>query len=89
MNLYSQPNFNLGTLGSVSDGKSTMIYHLTGIKTQKHSSEKHRNITIKPGYANLKIWFCEECNNYESSASDQNEVKCNPVVLNVENTVIR
>jgi translation initiation factor 2 subunit 3 len=76
MNLYSQPNFNLGTLGSVSDGKSTMIYHLTGIKTQKHSSEKHRNITIKPGYANLKIWFCEECNNYESSASDQNEVKC-------------
>jgi translation initiation factor 2 subunit 3 len=76
MNLYSQPNFNLGTLGSVSDGKSTMIYQLTGIKTQKHSSEKHRNITIKPGYANLKIWFCEECNNYESSASDQNEVSC-------------
>ena len=76
MNLQSQPNFNLGTLGSVSDGKSTMIYQLTGIKTQKHSSEKHRNITIKPGYANLKIWFCVECNNYESSASDQNEVKC-------------
>jgi translation initiation factor 2 subunit 3 len=76
MNLNSQPNFNLGTLGSVSDGKSTMIYQLTGIKTQKHSSEKHRNITIKPGYANLKIWFCVECNNYESSASNQYEVNC-------------
>ena len=76
MNLHNQPNFNLGTLGSVSDGKSTMIYQLTGIKTQKHSSEKHRNITIKPGYANLKIWFCEDCNNYESSSSDQKEIKC-------------
>ena len=76
MNLNNQPNFNLGTLGSVSDGKSTMIYQLTGVKTQKHSSEKHRNITIKPGYANLKIWFCNECNNYESSASNQNEIKC-------------
>lgn len=76
MNLNNQPSFNLGTLGSVSDGKSTMIYQLTGVKTQKHSSEKHRNITIKPGYANLKIWFCNECNNYESSASNQNEMKC-------------
>ena len=76
MDLNSQPNCNLGTLGSVSDGKSTMIYQLTGIKTQKHSSEKHRNITIKPGYANLKIWFCGSCNNYESSTSNQNETKC-------------
>ena len=76
MDINIQPNFNLGTLGSVSDGKSTMIYQLTGIKTQKHSSEKHRNITIKPGYANLKIWFCNNCNNYESSSSNQNEMKC-------------
>ena len=43
-------------LGSVSDGKSTCVRELTGIKTQRHSSEKTRNITIKPGYANLKIW---------------------------------
>ena len=76
MELNNQPSFNLGTLGSVSDGKSTMIYQLTGIKTQKHSSEKHRNITIKPGYANLKIWYCNECNNYDSSASDNYEIQC-------------
>ena len=69
MDLNYQPRINIGTLGSVSDGKSTMIYQLTGIKTQKHSSEKQRNITIKPGYANLKIWLCGTCNNYESSSS--------------------
>jgi len=51
-----QPIFNIGCLGSVSDGKSTMVYQLTGTKTQRHSNEKIRNITIKPGYANLKIW---------------------------------
>ena len=75
MNLNYQPNMNIGTLGSVSDGKSTMIYQLTGIKTQKHSSEKQRNITIKPGYANLKIWYCDTCDDYESS-SDRNNLIC-------------
>jgi translation initiation factor 2 gamma subunit (eIF-2gamma) len=33
----NQPLLNIGTLGSVSDGKSTLIYQLTGIKTQRHS----------------------------------------------------
>ena len=42
--------------GSVSDGKSTTVLKLTGTKTQKHSSELKRNITIKPGYANMKIY---------------------------------
>ena len=72
----NQPNFNIGTLGSVSDGKSTLIYQLTGIKTQRHSSEQHRNITIKPGYANLKIWECLDCNNKYSSGSQLMEYLC-------------
>lgn len=54
--ISKQPVLNVGMLGSVSDGKSTCVRALTGIKTQRHSSEKTRNITIKPGYANLKIW---------------------------------
>ena len=58
MNL--QPICNIGTLGSVSDGKSTLVEKLTGIKTQRHSAEKVRNITIKAGYANLKIWLTKD-----------------------------
>jgi len=54
--MINQPLFNIGCLGSVSDGKSTLIEVLTGIKTQKHSIEKTRNITIKQGYGNMKIW---------------------------------
>ena len=56
INVSKQPVLNIGMLGSVSDGKSTCVRELTGIKTQRHSSEKTRNITIKPGYANMKIW---------------------------------
>lgn len=66
-----QPIINLGFLGSVSDGKSTAVYQLTGTKTQKHSSELKRNITIKPGYANMKI-FKDSDNNYYSSNSTKN-----------------
>jgi len=51
-----QPQLNIGMLGSVSDGKSTTVFKLTGTKTQKYSSELKRNITIKPGYANMKIF---------------------------------
>jgi len=74
--------FNLGTLGSVSDGKSEMIYQLSGgdqnggIRTQRDSREKKRNITIKAGYANIKIWKCEECLNLYSSKETILEYNC-------------
>jgi len=66
--LETQPIINIGCLGSVSDGKSTLIEKLTGIKTQKHSDEKKRNITIKQGYANMKIWI-DEMENYTTNKS--------------------
>ena len=54
--INNQPVLNLGCIGHVSHGKSTLVRSLTGIKTQKHSSEKERNITINIGYANAKIF---------------------------------
>ena len=67
---------NLGTLGSVSDGKSEMIYQLSGIRTQRDSREKKRNITIKAGYANIKLWKCEECFKLFSSGENVTENIC-------------
>ena len=55
--IKSQPIINIGCLGSVSDGKSTLVAKLTGIKTQRHSDELKRNITINQGYGNLKIFY--------------------------------
>lgn len=63
----NQPIINLGCLGCVSDGKSTLIKCLTGIKTQRHSQEKDKNISIKQGYANLKIY--DEENNIKNHIS--------------------
>ena len=68
----NQPIINIGCLGSVSDGKSTLVEKLTGIKTQKHSSEKTRNITIKQGYANMKVWEDDE-KNFNTSDSNNKE----------------
>ena len=74
-----QPTINIGMLGSVANGKSTTTESLTGIKTQKHSDELGRNITIKLGYANGKIFKCKTCPSpeaYQPFPSNINETLC-------------
>ena len=53
-----QATINIGTIGHVAHGKSSLTKALTGIDTVKFSSEKVNNITIKLGYANAKIFEC-------------------------------
>jgi translation initiation factor 2 subunit 3 len=75
----NQPTINVGMIGSVSNGKSSITEKITGIKTQKHSSELKRNITIKLGYANAKIFKCDKCpapGCYQSHSSATMEAKC-------------
>jgi translation initiation factor 2 subunit 3 len=54
--LQRQATHLVGTLGHVSEGKSTLIRALTGIKTQRHAKEQERNITIHLGYANCRVY---------------------------------
>ena len=56
-----QPIITIGVIGSVSNGKSTLVANITGTRTQKHSDEQTRNITIRLGYANAKIYKCNTC----------------------------
>eukprot|EP00345_Euplotes_harpa_P011236 CAMPEP_0168348794 /NCGR_PEP_ID=MMETSP0213-20121227/19985_1 /TAXON_ID=151035 /ORGANISM="Euplotes harpa, Strain FSP1.4" /LENGTH=127 /DNA_ID=CAMNT_0008358517 /DNA_START=53 /DNA_END=436 /DNA_ORIENTATION=- len=56
-----QATVNIGTIGHVAHGKSTVVKAITGINPVKFSKEKLRNITIKLGYANAKIFKCPEC----------------------------
>ena len=51
-----QATINIGTIGHVAHGKSTLVKAITNINTVKTSKEKFRNITIKLGYANAKIY---------------------------------
>lgn len=56
-----QATINIGTIGHVAHGKSTVVKAISGINTVKTSKEKFRNITIKLGYANAKIFKCTVC----------------------------
>jgi len=54
-----QATMNVGTIGHVAHGKSTIVKGLSGIHTVRFKQEKERNITIKLGYANAKIYKCD------------------------------
>jgi translation initiation factor 2 subunit 3 len=56
-----QPEVNLGTLGHVDNGKSTLVQALTGEWTARHSEELRRGITIRIGYADAFIYKCPKC----------------------------
>lgn len=75
-----QATLNIGTIGHVAHGKSTVVKAITGINTVKTSKEKVRNITIKLGYANAKIFKCPKCpppQCFISSAyNTEDELKC-------------
>ncbi len=51
-----QATLNIGLIGHVAHGKSTVVKSLSGVTTQRFKSELQRNQTIKLGYANAKIY---------------------------------
>eukprot|EP01051_Picozoa_sp_SAG22_P006625 SAG22_NODE_439_length_10489_cov_7.745813_3_plen_530_part_00 len=53
-----QATINIGTIGHVAHGKSTVVKAISGVATQRFLGELTRNITIKLGYANAKIYKC-------------------------------
>lgn len=55
-----QATINIGTIGHVAHGKSTVVRAISGVQTVRFKDELERNITIKLGYANAKIYKCEE-----------------------------
>ncbi len=57
-NVALQPEINIGTLGHVDNGKSTIVQALTGIWTARHSEELRRGITIRIGYADATFYQC-------------------------------
>ena len=79
-----QPNLNIGIIGHVSHGKSSLIRLLTGINTIKHSNEKKRNITINIGYANTKICKCNLCKSIKSYNSQETEFVCENCNIEME-----
>ena len=55
------PEVNIGTLGHVDHGKSTLVEAISGKWPALHSEELKRGITIKLGYADATIYKCPKC----------------------------
>lgn len=64
-----QPELNIGLIGHIDHGKTTLLWQLTGTWADKHSEELKRGITIKLGYANAVIRKCEKCNEFTTKST--------------------
>lgn len=56
--IKNQPVVNIGTLGHVANGKSSLTRVMSEKVTQRYKKEIDTNKTIKLGYANCKIYKC-------------------------------
>lgn len=61
MSLPNQPEINIGMIGHVDHGKTTLTQRLTGKWTDEHSEELKRGISIKLGYADAAFYKCPSC----------------------------
>lgn len=66
------PSVNIGVVGHVDHGKTTLVSGVTGTWTDRHSEELKRGISIRLGYADATFYRCQSCagtNAYSTSAT--------------------
>ena len=72
-----QPEVNIGVVGHVDHGKTTLVQAITGVWTSKHSEELKRGMTIKLGYAETSIGLCESCKKPDGYVTEPSCRSCN------------
>ncbi len=65
MTEQTQPEVNIGLVGHVDHGKTTLVQALSGDWTDQHSEEMKRGISIRLGYADATLRRCPECDEPE------------------------
>ncbi|HKM09522.1 MAG TPA: translation initiation factor IF-2 subunit gamma [Candidatus Methanomethylophilaceae archaeon] len=73
MKVPKQPEANIGMIGHVDHGKTTLTRALSGDWTDRHSEEVKRGISIRLGYADAAFYKCPDC---PGTAAYSNQKKC-------------
>jgi translation initiation factor 2 subunit 3 len=70
------PDFNIGIVGHVDHGKTTLTEALTGKWTDTHSEEIKRGISIRLGYADLTLYKCPKCKGAKAYSTSKKCIGC-------------
>ena len=70
------PDFNIGIVGHVDHGKTTLTEALTGKWTDTHSEEIKRGISIRLGYADITIYKCPKCKGSKAYSTTKKCISC-------------
>ena len=73
MKVQKQPEINIGMIGHVDHGKTTLTKALSGEWADRHSEEVKRGISIRLGYADAAFYKCPNC---EGAAAFCTKPKC-------------
>ncbi len=71
-----QPEINIGAVGHVDHGKTTLVEALSGEYADRHSEEMKRGISIKLGYADAAFYKCPKCSKPECYTTSPVCQKC-------------
>ncbi|MBM3309861.1 MAG: translation initiation factor IF-2 subunit gamma, partial [Candidatus Altiarchaeales archaeon] len=71
-----QSEINIGLVGHVDHGKTTLTKALSGIWTDTHSEEIKRGISIRLGYADCEFYKCAKCGEPECYCTAPKCPKC-------------
>ena len=81
MKVPKQPEINIGMIGHVDHGKTTLTKALSGEWTDRHSEEIKRGISIRLGYADVAFYKCPNCEGAAAYCTTKKCPKCGSLLV--------